>query len=390
MTSFRAAILVALFSILLASCGETFRPIAAVVPQTPTAGQGLKTVFVLQADSTVHKFNLAGATETGIVTVGQGPAVLAVTALSGRSYVSNELADTLTNFSTQSPQSGTSTVTLPTGSDPGAIEAIPVVSSVYVVYRGLDAVGVIDAASNAQKAQITVGTDPVALISVNGRKLYVANFGSNNVTAIDVTTNAVTNTIDFGGASNCINPSSLAAKPDGTYVYVVCTGSNKLYWINTSNDSYTDVPPATLGSSPNFVTYDVKRNRLVVTNQGSDSISVINEDATTPPATWHSVTNVAVGAMPKHAAALPDGTRIYVANTGSTFVTVVDSAAFTTKTLDVGGNPQQVGASADNLRVAVSVVGSPSHISSIDTTTDTVANTFNLTANPVYMVVTAQ
>src|SRR5262249_15703126 len=90
---------------------------------------------------------------------------------------------------------------------------------------------------------------------------------------------------------------------------------------------------AVTGSFPSGVAVDSKRNHVLVTNQASDSVSVI--DLTTRTA----VKEIKVGRSPA------DGIAIYgdmalVANPGSNNVSVIDLVALTeTKKIDVGTFP---------------------------------------------------
>lgn len=395
MTSFRAVLMTALVAVFLSSCGETFRPIATIVPSTggPTP-QSAKTAIVVTDNgtaSTSRHFNLSGNSETGSSPVGQGPVFAALAGNVGRVYVANQTDDSLTFYSSISPQAGFNTVTLPTNADPAYIEANLNLSSLYVSYHGRDSVGVISTATNAQTAEILLpsGAAPTAMISTpGGTKIFVAETGLNQVGVINPATNGVT-TIGFGGG--CTLPMAFAMKPDGSYVYVVCNGNNKVFWINTANNSFTDVPAQTVGISPNFAIYDAFRNRIVVTNAGNNSVSFINENIATDPATYHTVTNVTVGTTPVSATALADGSRVYVANQGSSNVTVIDSATLTVKTtIPLAGAPLQVRSSIDSLRVAATVTGATPNLTVIDTATEAINTTFALTADPVHMLLVAQ
>ena len=402
MTSFRAVFVTALLALLLSSCGETFRPIATIVPPTTTpTPQSAKTAIVVTDNgalpppgnvSTARHFNLSGNTETGSAPVGKGPIFANLVGNVGRIYVLNNLANTLTFYPAISPSAGSNTVTLPSGANPRAIESNLNLSSFYVSYQDRDSVGVISTSTNAQTAEIMLpaSANPAAMISkFDGSKLYVAEAGLNKVAVIDTATNTVSATLDFGGG--CGAPSAFASKPDGTYVYVACSSSNNVFWINTANNSVTDVPAATVGSSPNFLAYDTFRNRIVVTNPGSNTVSFINEDIATPPATYHTVTNVPVGSFPVSAAPLADGSRVYVANQISNNVTVIDSATLTVKTtIPVTGSPNFIRSSADSLRVAVTVTGGSPNLTVIDPSTEAVNTTFPLTANPTYLILVAQ
>src|SRR5713226_5548839 len=102
----------------------------------------------------------------------------------------------------------TVTTTVTVGSGPDAVAVNPVTKKIYVANYGSSNVTVIDAANNNATTQVTVGTNPgaVAINSVTN-KIYVANGLSNNVTVIDGSTN-ITTTVSVGNS-----PSSVAVNP---------------------------------------------------------------------------------------------------------------------------------------------------------------------------------
>ena len=387
MTSFRAALAAALLSIFLISCGDTFRPIAIPEPGTVPTPQSAKTAVAITADGKTTHFNLSGATISGQGNVGPSPS-FAVFAPSLRVYVANAGNNTLTFYTATSPQSGTTTITLPAdaNADPQLLAAGSTLPFVYVGFGpGRNTIGVVSLTSNTLIGDIPIGADPLAMQgSSDGKKLFVAK-SNGTVDVVDTTTNTVSTTITFGGG--CGKPSSFALKADGTYLYVACDTTNNLFWINASTNAYTDVPAAVVGSGPHFATYDVKNNRVVVTNSGGNSVSIISEDASNTATLHQVIATVSAGTKPVGATALADGSRIYVANQDSNNVTVINSSNLTVKTtIDLSGQPDQILSSTDSLRVAVSVSGASHNVTSIDTTTDAVSATFPLSADPSYLL----
>jgi YVTN family beta-propeller protein len=396
MTSLRAAFIAALLSIFLISCGDTFRPIANPVPGSIPTPQSAKTAVAITSDGKTTQFNLSGATISGQANVGPSPTAAVFTS-SLRIYVANSGNSTVNFYTATSPQSGMTTITLPTDAKPQLL-AGGTLPSVYVGYGpGQAKVGVVSLTSNTLVGEISIGADPIAMqSSSDGKKLFVAK-SDGTVAVVDTATNAVATVLTLGG--NCAMPSltsiitsgapfsPFSIKPDGTYVYLACQDSGNLFWINASTNAFTDVAPAAVGAAPNFVTYDAKNNRVVVTNSLGNTVSIISED-TSNTATLHQVIGtVPVGNKPVSATALADGSKIYVANQGTSNVTVINSSDFTVKTtIPLAGPPQQILSSTDSLRVAVSVSGTSPNVTSIDTTTEAVSTTFPLTGAPVSLL----
>jgi YVTN family beta-propeller protein len=102
-----------------------------------------------------------------------------------------------------------------------------------------------------------------------------------------------------------------------------------------------------VGAGPNGVAYD--GTNIYVTNSGSNNVSVID------PATNTVTDTVDVGAYPTGVAY--DGTNIYVANSAGNDVSVIDPATNTQAGyLDVGTNP--IGVAYDGTNIYVTNLGS--------------------------------
>jgi YVTN family beta-propeller protein len=141
-----------------------------------------------------------------------------------------------------------------------------------------DHVAVIDAHAHEILTEIPVGSIPYLLEATpDGRLLYVANFGSNDVTVIDLATNDVMETVDVA-ADGGMGPYGVAITPDGAFAYI--------------------------------------------SNFTSDNVSVIEVASNTVVATIN-VENVGTGI-----AMAPDGQHVYVTG-GDTVTSVIETASNT-------------------------------------------------------------
>lgn len=139
------------------------------------------------------------------------------------------------------------------------------------------------------------------------------------------------------------------------------------------------------GSLPNYAAVDRQNQRIVITNPGTVSaagtvttagtVTVINADPTSP--LFLSVTNIPVGLNPRSVTALADGTRLYVANTGSQSITVINSLSLTvSKTIslitqaDPKPSPISISSDAESQKVLIANRDSQD-ISVINTSSDT-------------------
>ena len=232
-------------------------------------------------------------------------------------------------------------------------------------FASTDSVMVLNSSSNTitNLAYLPAAAHPVAMVETpSGSDLYVLNQGNNTVSDLSTFDLSTVATIPVDSS-----PEWGVARPDNQRVYVVTQGSaslsvpSQLYTINTATNAVIPQSPQSVGAAgANFVLYDKSRNRLYVTNPNAAAVYVF--DATTdPPTPVGSPTGIGIplpskcssttcsAAMPVSVAALPDGSRFYVASyaiatsgcpdptltaTGCVIpqVTVFDAASLTIKT----------------------------------------------------------
>jgi DNA-binding beta-propeller fold protein YncE len=196
-----------------------------------------------------------------------------------------------------------------------------------------DSVAALNTGNNtlANIKYLPAGSHPVLMAETpNAQNLYVANQGDGispatvmNLSPVDLSTIA---TIPIG-----VNPSWIATRPDGQFVYVVTQGDGQLYTISTLSNTVMSAPQS-VGVGANYILYDKSMNRLYVTSPASGLVYIFSATGNTPtplptpsgnppgalvipavppcaaaPATCGPVTPVSV-------AALPDGSRFYVAS----------------------------------------------------------------------------
>ena len=168
------------------------------------------------------------------------------------------------------------------------------------------------------------GTHPILLAETpNAQNLYVVNQGSGtsatnvlNLSPLDLSTIA---TIPIG-----INPAWITTRLDGQRVYVVTQGDGNLYSINTAANAVAST--VSVGVGANYVSYDKNLNRLYVTNPTAGVVYVFS--ATTDPPSLLGGAPISIAPAPPcvgtgtgcgpvtpvSVAALPDGSRFYVAS----------------------------------------------------------------------------
>jgi DNA-binding beta-propeller fold protein YncE len=179
-------------------------------------------------------------------------------------------------------------------------------------------------------AYLPANSHPVAMVETPDTvNLYVLNQGTNSITDLSPSNLTTLTTIPVGNA-----PAWATLRPDAQRLYVITQGDGQLYTINTATNSVIPgSPQAVGGAGANFVLYDKSRNRVYVTNPTAGVVYIFDatSDPPTPvgnpagisiPAPSVCAAGACSGVIPSSVAALPDGTRFYVASyvtaTGST------------------------------------------------------------------------
>jgi DNA-binding beta-propeller fold protein YncE len=215
------------------------------------------------------------------------------------------------------------TYSLPSGSLPVFLAATQN-STVYVANYGTNSVTALNAQLTQVGITMPVGSQPVALAETSdGSKLYVVNQGDNTVQSLSTVDLSTVTTLTVG-----TTPVWAVERPDGQRIYVVTQGDGKLYTIQTqpgngqAQDTILGTPQSVGGSGANYAIYDSTLNRLYVINPNVSSVFVF--DATTdPPTPLSGASGLTIPAppvtgigpvIPTSVAALQDGSRFYVAS----------------------------------------------------------------------------
>lgn len=273
------------------------------------------TAYAVNSDGTL---TAAGSTQTQ----GADPVSMAMDS-AGHLFVVNGRSANISIFTVSGTSPGTpvlfSTEPFPgatTGTDPSAVAITPNGKFLYVTDRvdGTVTEYNVDASGNlSQPVPVAVGTTPDALIITdlkNGSAdtsnfLYVANFGSNNVSGFSVCDNPSTSctTAPPDGALTPVasspvsaqpGPVAMALDPSSKFLYLVDEGSNLLsqYRVSTATGVLTSISPGTIGTGTTPVWVAVRAgvttvkstggttNYVYVANGGSGTLSIFSYDST--------------------------------------------------------------------------------------------------------------
>jgi YVTN family beta-propeller protein/VCBS repeat-containing protein len=245
----------------------------------------------------------------------------------------------------------------------------------YVTNPTADTVTVVDVNKVVKTIAVGDAPDGVAAAPLSDY-VYVANSGSGTVSVIQAATNSVVATVAVGGA-----PRRVAVNPLGTRLYVTDTASNSVSVIDTATNSVVATFGAATGypaSAPGAVAVDYLGERLFVADAGSQSVAVLDA------ATGSLLASLPLAHAPGDLAVRPGGGLLAVTLPALGAVTLFDTADHSLRGIVAAGiNPQGVAFAAPGDWLYVANSGSNS-ISVIDTNNNTIIKTIlqGVGANP--------
>lgn len=301
-------------------CGDQYRPVAIPIVPAPPNPAAVHFVLVVSDNGLTDpgassRLDVSGDTNIGVAQLGLGPSHAALLGNGSRVYVANSLEDSVSSFAAGSIAPVTTT-SLPAGSDPVFVHTTEN-GTVYVANFGNKTVAAISTTSNAVLSPlIVVGNNPVALAETpDQKKLYAVNQADGTVSSISLVDRTVVQTIATGAT-----PVWAVARSDSARIYVLNSGSGTVSAIDTASD--LAVGSAQVGVGANFMAYDGKLNRLYITNPIANTLTALSITADPPTVLF----TLPVAANPVTVAALPDGSRVYVASVSSSGGTATSQA----------------------------------------------------------------
>jgi YVTN family beta-propeller protein len=198
---------------------------------------------------------------------------------------------------------------------------------------------------------ITVGNEPRGLAVDSPRqRVYVANYGSNSLSVIDSHTNTVLQTI--GGLTAA---TEVGLDPGRNVIWVTNYSTNQVTPIqaNAGATDFTVLPAVEVGEGPWGVAYDPVHDYVYVANSLSDSVTVIEAGTRTEVTTLGDAFY-----SPFHLAANSVTGKIYVANFAAASVTVVEGDTVS-RVVSLYDSGEPYGLAVDQVRnlVYVATVG---------------------------------
>ncbi len=357
-----------LVTLLWMSCGQVYRPVVIPISNTPPNSANFHAVFGLSSNASpnpgsVLQIDVSGDTNIGVANMGINPTHAAVLPNNSRVFVASAGSlvpgdpDVINAFA---PAGNSS---LATGISTQTVFSLPNVgpaqtfcsylpdfvetaqsNTVFVANYGAENGANCSFASTDSVALLNVSTGtianiaylnpagaspaphPVALAETpNAQHLYVVNQGNNTVVDLSPTDLSTIATIPVGDT-----PVWAVARIDNQRVYVLSQGGGTLVPIDTGTNfilqSQTNL---SVGAGANFLLYDPHLNRLYVTNPATGQVFVysatggldLGGNANDTPKLLATISMAGgpsspcpQGCSPVSIAALPDGSRFYVAS----------------------------------------------------------------------------
>jgi YVTN family beta-propeller protein len=192
--------------------------------------------------------------------------------------------------------------------------------TIYVTNFGESSVSVVDVATWRQRATIPVPASPHGItISPDGRWIYVACVNGGAVAVIDAAAASLAGTITLPLGAH---PYGVALSRDGRYLYVPDNFAARLFVVDTLTRRVVSEAP--IGLRAALVARSSDAATLYVTNGASGTVSVL--DIGTNPAHPSVHATVRVGTYPHGLALTPDGRYLVVANTLGDSLSVIATA----------------------------------------------------------------
>jgi len=153
-----------------------------------------------------------------------------------------------------------------------------------------------------------------AVMSPTSGVIYVTNPESATVTVIKGVTSNATSTINVGA-----DPTGLAVTPSGAYLLVSNSGSDSISVINTNTDAVVSTINLTTGSSPTNITMSPNGQVAFIADSGEATVTMLILSELPNP----TVYSIPVAPGPTSLAISPSGGYLYVASPSKNMINVL-------------------------------------------------------------------
>ena len=279
-------------------------------------------------DNTVSVIDTAAGRVIATVPVAAGPDGIVVARDNAQVFVSGSSASSLSVIDAASDQVARS---IEVGKGPQGLAITPDGRWVLVAVNGDDRVAFIDTATRAVAASVPVAKPHTIAVRPGGKQAYVTSQepGHFSLVVIDLATRRAGTRIALEKT-----PRDLEFSHDGKALYVTLAGVSAVQVIDPESNRI--VGQIATGVSPHIAHYFAGTAAGIVVVQGPGELMLFN------PATLAPIRSVLVGKQPHWVDILPDGNKVLVTNEGSNDVSLVDLASGQTSSIAVGVAPRKV------------------------------------------------
>lgn len=229
----------------------------------------------------------------------------------------------------------------------------PLSGTAYVTNNDLNSVSVVDLETKTITGSIQVGSNPYDLVfTKNGKTAYVTNYGSKNVSVIDVVTNKEKTKIGVG-----IEPCGIALNPVGNKVFVACLRSNTVTVISVASNTILKVinlAPYVASGGENQIAFNKDGSRIYVSDFTNGMVTILNGENNTRIGDIELGTNQAMGMLVNNLTG-----DLLVCNFGSginpeyTISVINQKSLKIEQKITVGKNPSSIAQTSDGTRLYV-------------------------------------
>jgi DNA-binding beta-propeller fold protein YncE len=247
--------------------------------------------------------------------------------------------------------------------------------TLWIANRDAGTVTVVEAATGTvvRTMRSGDGAHDVAFAALAG-KVYVTNELEDRVAVFSATTLELLRTLSMP------RPHHIKVSADGRSVYVGLFNTNQIAAIDTSTDT---VRIAASSNNPNARAHAPRSSNggslVFVPHEVGDEVTAL--DATT----GRLIGSINPGSMPTEVLAAPDGRRLFIAMRGEGRIKVADLVTTAiTGFVSVGTQPESLMLASDDRTLVSSLRGTPARLALIDTSTLTVMGTVPLAATGTF------
>ncbi len=220
-----------------------------------------------------------------------------------------------------------------------------------VTNKSENTVSFIDGKSGEELARLSTGPNPHEVaVTPDGRLAFVADYGGNSLTVVDVAKREAIGKVDLGEHTR---PHGITVSRDGASVWVTTEGSQHLVEVDVASRRVAARRVTRAIRTGQRVTHMVvlaeDRGKAYTANIGSGNVTAIDLRS------GAVIRHIATGAGAEGIAVTPDGRYVLVTNREAGTFSVIDPATDeVVHSMEVGGFPIRVEVTPDGKRALVS------------------------------------